>query len=184
MIIVIIIGVIILLAMGKLFSMNKDNELPGSGNTSGNICSEGLRCHTDSDIARVISGFNLPVWTAKFRYPSVPRSWIFAFIAWESGGDSHAFNPADPSAGCMQILDTTFYSLCPNGKFPEDLFNPYTCIRLGTRLIAEDINRYGYNIIECYAHYNGGTNPPWISYDRGKCVEELAKRFKQRLIVP
>ena len=172
-----IIPLLALIILFAIFMQNKKNGEKEEGGEVSGYCSEGLQCGSKSDIEKIISKFRYPVWRAKIGNPTVPRSWIFAFIAMESCGNNYFYNQAIPSAGCMAIPKNVIESIDVNVKFPKALYNPFYNVMIGTYLLRLLIETYGLNIVNVYAHYKEGREPSAISLDRGKCVEELARRF-------
>lgn len=89
----------------------------------------------------------------------VPTPLIKGIIAKES-----SFNPTvskdepqiqDKSRGLMQVLFKTAQNLGHNGT-PDDLFKPDVNIMLGTKLLAENLQRTKGNVEAAVAAYNAG----------------------------
>lgn len=96
----------------------------------------------------------------------VPFAWVKAVIGTESGFDPKAYRaePAisDASYGLMQILYSTARSLGYSGT-PEGLFDPRTNIMLGTKYIAQLIERWGMDFKRVYSAYNSGNPDKYLT---------------------
>lgn len=99
------------------------------------------------------------VQAAAFKY-NVPASLILGHIKQESGFDRNAYRnePAisDASWGLMQILTKTAKGLDSSATATK-LLDPEFNIDLGTRLIAQNLIRYGGDVKSEAAAYNAGT---------------------------
>jgi len=93
---------------------------------------------------------------------NVPVALIKAIIAQESNFVASAYRAepqiGDASRGLMQLLYGTATALGFSGQ-PDDLYDPATNIRLGTKYLADNINfaaANGYGIDSAISAYNGG----------------------------
>ncbi len=95
----------------------------------------------------------------------VPEATVFAVIKCESNFDPNAVSSAG-AVGLMQLLPDTYEWLCLlEGKTgdPDDLYDPMTNIRYGTKLLAYlHDERYGGDWRAVHAAYNAG----WGRVDR------------------
>jgi soluble lytic murein transglycosylase-like protein len=92
---------------------------------------------------------------------NIPESWIRGVIEVESSWNQFAYRYEakikDASYGLMQLLSKTAYNLGYTGTV-EGLYDPYTNIMLGTKLLAENRDRFGDDFTRVYSAYNSG-NP-------------------------
>jgi len=93
---------------------------------------------------------------------NVPVALIKAIIAQESNFLAKAYRAepqiGDASRGLMQLLYGTAKNLGFTGQ-PDDLYDPSTNIRLGTKYLADNINfaaANGYGVDSAISAYNGG----------------------------
>ena len=142
----------------------------------------GIRCNSSSDIARIVSKYGKYVNSATKTYPTVSPELVYAVMAWETCGHevSNMKDPQGGAHGAMQILVGTARTYIP-GITADQLMKKATNIKLGTRLLSELVKQYGSDAKTVYAHYNGGGDPPSISYTRGAYVKQLEKIFAEYL---
>lgn len=147
---------------------------------NGDFCSEGLRCSSNVQLEAIINTYG---WMTDLQSAlSVVRTnSLLAIIAWETCGNPDAktweSTVSEYSWGLMQILLSTAKQFQSNIT-GEALLDPFVNIGIGKKCVEDIITRHGcYDLQTIYAHYNGGTNPPRISYDRGNCVQELSNRI-------
>ena len=101
--------------------------------------------------------YQAPIMLSAQKY-GVPPELIMGHIKQESGFNPSAYRGEpqinDASYGMMQMLLKTAKGLDPNATV-EKLYTPEYSIDLGTRLIAQNIKKYG-NIPDAIAAYNAG----------------------------
>lgn len=101
--------------------------------------------------------YQAPIYLASQKY-GVPMELIMGHIKQESGYNPNAYRaePAinDASYGMMQLLLKTAQSLDPSATV-DKLYDPAYNIDLGTRLIAQNLKKYG-NVSDAIAAYNAG----------------------------
>lgn len=89
----------------------------------------------------------------------VPYTWVKAVAGAESDYNPNAYRNEpyinDASRGLMQILFKTATGLGYLGS-EDGLYDPETNINLGSKLLAENIRRYGENFERVYSAYNSG----------------------------
>lgn len=104
--------------------------------------------------------YNVIIQNAAIRY-NVPYSLVKAVIAAESGFNARAIREepqiSDASRGLMQVLEKTARALGFSGS-EETLFDPYTNINLGTKLLARERARTD-DWDSAISAYNGGVRP-------------------------
>lgn len=97
---------------------------------------------------------------------NVPESWIRAVIQVESSWNPRAYRYEakinDASYGLMQLLSSTAYNLGHTGTV-NDLYDPFTNIMLGTKLLAENIGRFGDDFERVYSAYNSGKPDAYLT---------------------
>lgn len=147
---------------------------------NGDYCSEGLRCSSNVQLEAIINSYG---WMTDLQsaLSIVSTNHLLSIIAWETCGDPNAKtwekNVQEYSWGLMQILLSTAKKIQPNIT-GEALLDPFINIGIGKKVVEGDMNQFNiFDLQTIYAHYNGGTNPPRISYDRGNCVQELSNRI-------
>lgn len=95
----------------------------------------------------------------------VPADWIKAVIGTESGFNPNAHNASDPGGGAfglMQVLYSTAVGLGYPGD-PEGLYDPETNIDLGSKLMAQIMQRTGSDFSAMYSAYNSGSPTKYLS---------------------
>ena len=96
----------------------------------------------------------------------VPYTWVKAVAGAESDYNPNAYRaePAigDASRGLMQLLLQTATNLGFQGD-PSYLFDPAINVNLGTKLLAEDIRRFGENFERVYSAYNSGSATAYLT---------------------
>lgn len=101
--------------------------------------------------------YQSPIVLASQKY-GVPMELIMGHIKQESGFNPSAYRAEpqinDASYGMMQLLLKTAKGLDPNATV-ERLYNAEYNIDLGTRLIAQNLKKYG-NVPDAIAAYNAG----------------------------
>jgi len=76
----------------------------------------------------------------------VPSELLRAVAIVESGENTHAYNPNDPSYGLMQILFTGSNKLYIDGWPPNsfnDLYEPNYNVKIGSQILNWNIEKYG-----------------------------------------
>lgn len=120
----------------------------------------------DDVISNWSSHYAVPVWVIK------------TTIGKESGFDSGAFNPDDPSGsrGLMQIEETTARALGLRGTIGDDttrtggLYEPGINVQLGAKLLRQLLDRYpGEPWDAIYSAYNVGSLQ---RFDSGQYVDQ------------
>lgn len=113
----------------------------------------------------------------------VPESWIRAVVETESNWKPNAYRAEpkihDASYGLMQLLYKTARNLGYTGT-PEGLYDPFTNLDLGTRLLAQLRLKYGDNFQRVYSAYNSGDPDLWtrsaeVYRNVTRAVENLTK---------
>lgn len=104
--------------------------------------------------------FDYAINPASAQY-GVPVALIKATIAVESGFNPAAINRNDPGYawGLMQMIPATAKGLGYTGPMEALLTNPTLAITLGTRLLAENLQRAKGSIPDSVSAYNGGFRP-------------------------
>lgn len=98
-----------------------------------------------------------PLFQAASDRYGVPFDWIKAIAITESSLNPKAYRAEpqinDASRGLMQVLMRTAVGLGYKGT-PDGLYDPATSIDLGTKLIAENMQRFGPDFAAVYSAYN------------------------------
>lgn len=147
-------------------------------------------------------------WEPKFAYvvafaaaltPGISQAQAFALAEWESGGKNIFGHDAGGPFHGLPVTKSRYQRLVEwirrggisngVGLFQityggyllarPSLWKPLANAKFGLGLFSDYLQRYG-SVKEAYAHFNGGTNPPSISYDRGEQLTKLVATWKKR----
>ena len=117
----------------------------------------------------------------KAAWYSVPYTWVKAVAGAESDYNPNAYREEpkinDASRGLMQVLERTAIALGYQGS-AEGLFDPETSVDLGTKLMAENIRRFGKDFEKVYSAYNSGST---TAYQTNSTVAAHVARAVQYL---
>lgn len=105
----------------------------------------------------------------------VPKALIKAIIRTESTFDPGAVNPADPSAGLMQVTPKTASAMLGRPVTIEELKRPEVSITAGTKFLGYLLERYP--LEDAIQMYNLGET----KFRKGSRVPEYLARVKKYL---
>lgn len=87
-----------------------------------------------------------------------PPAFVAAVMAAESGGIPSATSPAPANAmGLMQIIPSTFDWLAGRRVSKAEAYDPAFNIRMGTKFLAQLLDKNGFNYIRVLSTYNRGS---------------------------
>lgn len=132
--------------------------------------------------------------------PGINYATAFALCQWESGGRNIFGHDAGGPFPGLRVTKGRFRRLVEwvrNGGVSNgvglfqityggyllahpSLWKPLANAKFGLGLFAGYLRRHG-SVERAYAHFNGGTNPPAISFQRGRELQALVKTWEQRL---
>jgi soluble lytic murein transglycosylase-like protein len=103
-----------------------------------------------------------PIVQAEAAAARVDPAVVMAIISHESNFKVRAINPHErtggPSVGLMQVQVPTAAGMLGQPDLTlEQLYDPQTNIRAGTRYLAQQLRRYGGDLATALAAYNAGT---------------------------
>jgi soluble lytic murein transglycosylase-like protein len=116
----------------------------------------------------------------KAAWYSVPYTWVKAIAGAESDYNPNAYREEpqinDASRGLMQVLERTARALGYQGT-ADGLFDPATSVDLGTKLLAENIQRFGKDFQRVYSAYNSGSATAYLSNSTVKAHVDRAVSY-------
>lgn len=120
-------------------------------------------------------------------YPSVPPSWIFAFIGTETSFEDPPVtweaNVGEYSYGPMQVLLSTARGLGFSGS-ADQLQDPATNIQVGTADIAGLIALYGMDFDRVYSAYNSGRPDAYLTSNQVASNVARAQSWLSQYVEP